>query len=171
MGGSGVEQTPTGGRIGAWLRRYGPAELLAIAATLIGGWTTLVVTDNILLAAIAGTWAENLAYYGTIIRRDLRSQERLSAPILLRTLRDLTLEFGPAELLDSLLIRPAMLAAAFTLIPAPALAGLLGKLAADVLFYLPTLTSYELLRRRRTAGSATNPDAAHASTAEQPRRT
>jgi hypothetical protein len=152
------------------LRRYGLAELLAIVATLLGGWTTLVLTDNIVLAAFAATWAENLAYYGTIIVRDLRRHQQWTARRLLRTVRNLVLEFGPAELLDSLLIRPTTLTAAFALIPMPALAAIAGKFAADILFYLPTITSYELLRRRAPAGHEEHQHDPHLPECDQPRR-
>lgn len=139
-------------RVSAWLRRYGPAEAVSLAITLASSWAALALTENIILAALAGTWAENVAYYGTMAWRELRGRGRLSLPDLVSTARDLALEFGPAELLDSFLVRPAALAASFALVPNPALAALLGKLAADVVFYLPTITSYELLSRRKRAG-------------------
>lgn len=66
-----------------------------------------------------------------------------------RTARDLVLEFGPAELADSLVVRPVALTAGLAWIGPPALGALVGKLTADFLFYLPTITSYELLRRAR----------------------
>jgi hypothetical protein len=58
-----------------------------------------------------GTWGENLGYYGTVLTRELRARRarngRLTPAAVLRTIRNLALEFGGAELLDSLLIRPA----------------------------------------------------------------
>lgn len=133
----------------AWLCRYGPAELLSMAATVCASWLALALSDSVLVAAVAGTWAENLAYYGVIVGRELWVGGRPSVRAALRSLRDLLLEFGPAELLDSLLVRPAALAAGLALAPWPALGALAGKLVADVVFYLPTILSYELLRRRR----------------------
>jgi pilus assembly protein TadC len=65
-------------------------------------------------------------------------------------LRDLVLEFGPAEALDSLLLRPALMYAGILLAPNLALGVVAGKIAADICFYLPTILSYEWLRRRAT---------------------
>ena len=60
--------------------------------------------------------------------------------------RDLTLEFGPAEMLDSIVLRPVLMYVGLTMAPTPALGIIAGKLAADVGFYVPTIASYELLR-------------------------
>lgn len=132
-----------------WARRYLPAELLSLAVTLIIATAALALTGSQVAAALAGTWAEFLAYYGLIIARDLRAAGRPTPRKAAATLLRIALEFGPAELLDSLLIRPAALYAGLALAPAAPAAGLLaGKLAADLVFYLPTIASYELLRRR-----------------------
>ena len=77
----------------------------------------------------------------------------MSVLLVLVIVRDLLLEFGPAELLDSLLIRPAALATGLALVTPPALGALAGKLVADLLFYLPTIASYELIRRHRRPAS------------------
>jgi hypothetical protein len=130
-----------------WLRRYLPAEALGVAALLLGALTTLAVTGNVLLAALAGGWLEALAYYGVLIVRALWSCERITPRLALTTLRNLVLEFGPAELLDSVLVRPAALAGGLAFAPNPVLGVLAGKLAADMVFYLPTILSFEALRR------------------------
>jgi hypothetical protein len=140
---------PMTGRAMGWLRRYLPAELLGTAATLLCAMAAMALWHNQAVAAVAGTWAENLAYYGLIVARDLRACGRRSPGAALATLRDIVLEFGPAELLDSALIRPAALYAGMALAPSFTLGIVAGKLAADLVFYLPTIISYELLRRGR----------------------
>jgi hypothetical protein len=57
------------------------------------------------------------------------------------------LEFGPATALDSLL-RPALMYAGMALTPHSAIGLIASKLAADIVFYVPAIVSYELLRRR-----------------------
>jgi hypothetical protein len=146
---------PTRGPV-AWLWRYLPAELLSLSATLLASWTALTLTDNLLIAAIAGTWAENAAYYGTMVVRELWGRQ-LTPLAVLRVFRDLLLEFGPAELLDSFLIRPASLAAGMSLAPSPLVGAVAGKLVAALCFYLPTIISYELLQRRRTSSTEIAP--------------
>jgi hypothetical protein len=139
--------TPKINRPIIWLRRYVPSEALGVAALLFGALTTLAVTGNVLLAALAGGCLETLAYYGVLIVRALWGSERITLRLVLTTLRNLVLEFGPAELLDSLLVRPAALAGGLAFAPNPVLGALAGKLAADLVFYLPTILSFEALRR------------------------
>jgi hypothetical protein len=62
-------------------------------------------------------------------------------------LRDLVLEFGLAEALDTLLVRPALMYAAGRLLSDALLGVFVGKLAADVIFYFPTIAAYELRRK------------------------
>jgi hypothetical protein len=134
-----------GPRARRWLLRYGPAEGLSLVFTVVGSLAVFGWTGSAVAAGIAGTWADNLGYYGWILARDLRGHR--SAASLGRAARNLVLEFGPGELLDSFLVRPVALSAALAWLGPPLLAAVVGKLGADVLFYLPTLASHELLRR------------------------
>ncbi|HMQ32179.1 MAG TPA: hypothetical protein PKD53_15725 [Chloroflexaceae bacterium] len=144
-------------RLAEWLRRYGPAELLSLAAILSASWLALALTDSVPIAALVGTWTEGLVYYGVMAGRELRARGRATPAAALRAARDLLLEFGPSELLDSLLVRPAALAAGLALAPSPALGALAGKLAADLVFYVPTIASYEQMRRWRAKGEEAAP--------------
>ena len=67
------------------------------------------------------TWAEVAGYYLVIIARDVRRNVRPGPwpKLVLVTARNAVLEFGPAELLDTTLIRPAALYAGMSLIPNP----------------------------------------------------
>ncbi|MBG8555320.1 hypothetical protein [Hymenobacter guriensis] len=140
-----------------WLRRYLPAELLSVVATLAGAslsWQ--LAPGQELRAALAGTWAGNVAYFGWLLaqdivlaRRQLRTQGRsYSWRSFGRNVRALAVEFGAAELLDSFLIRPALM------LWLPRWTGsrtggiLLAKLLADVTFYVPAIISYELSKKR-----------------------
>jgi hypothetical protein len=136
---------PEWSRARVWAARYGPAEALSIAFTVVGALVVLGWTGSAVAAGVAGTWADNLGYYGWILARDLRGHR--STASLARTARNLVLEFGPGELLDSFLVRPIALSAALAWLGPPLFAAVVGKLAADVLFYLPTLASHELLRK------------------------
>lgn len=144
-------------RLMAWLRRYLPAEGLSLTASICCTLVVLESSGSLLLAAIAGAWAENLAYYGAIVVRELRAARAFTPLELVRVARNLLIEFGPAELLDNL-VRPAALAASLAVAPSAALGALVGKLSADLVFYIPTILSYELLRRReqRTAKRSTH---------------
>lgn len=132
-----------------WMRRYLPAELLGTVCAIVGG--LLVGAGNPLLAAFGGTWGENLGYYGMVITRDLRARRAQGGPLtaggVLLSLRNIALEFGGAELLDSFLIRPGAIYAAISLTGSLPLGLILGKVAADLTFYLPTIVAYELRLR------------------------
>ena len=82
---------------------------------------------------------------GIELARELARRGLRSLPAIIG---DLVLEFGAAEALDSLLLRPALMYAGMLLAPNRALGVVAGKLAADLVFYVPTIISYELLHRR-----------------------
>ncbi len=130
--------------LGRWLRRYLPSELLALVAAVAGAQLAYVLSANPALAAVVGAWSETITYYATMLAREVRAHPATPLPI---TVRNLLLEFGAAEALDSLLVRPALMYAATALLANLTLGVIAGKLAADVFFYLPAITAYELRRR------------------------
>lgn len=131
-----------------WLRRYLPAEVIAVCTALIGGMTIHALFHNPILTALGGTWGEFAGYYGVIILKDLRALKakhtQVTVRIVIKLLRNLLVEFGPSEYLDSFIIRPFAMYI-FPLIIHNVYIGLiLGKFAADITFYIPTIISYEL---------------------------
>jgi hypothetical protein len=145
-----------------WLRRYGPAELFGIGTALLAAKLASVAGAPLVVVAYAGAVGENVGFYGTIIARqvaDDRRQahtdgERYRGMHLWRTARELLLEFGPAELLDSFLLRPLAMGIGVRLL-GETTGIIVGKLAADVSFYLPVILTYETRRRarKRTPGT------------------
>jgi hypothetical protein len=100
--------------------------------------------------AYAGAVGDGVGFYGVLLVRDLRRQPKGSRGRVARTLRGLVLEFGPAELLDSFVVRPlAMYLAAKWLGHATA-GALAGKVVADAVFYAVAIAGYEL--RKHFAG-------------------
>jgi hypothetical protein len=133
-----------------WLGRYLPAELVCSLTALLGAWAAATLTGSTAATALAGTWGENVGFYGMILGREIIQRDLRALPAILR---DLVLEFGLAEALDSLLLRPALMYAGLLLSPNTVLGLVMGKLAADLIFYLPTIVSYELLcRHKRQTG-------------------
>lgn len=129
------------------VRRYLPAEIAGTVGALAAGLMFLLATGSPVAAAVAATFGESAGYYGVIAFIDFRAG-RLSAERPLRTLGNLLLEFAPGEALDTLVVRPTLILAGMTLAPEPGIGIVAGKLAADVLFYIPTILGRELLRRR-----------------------
>jgi hypothetical protein len=133
------------GAVGRWLRRYLPAELICTPCALLAGGLTAELTGSSAAAALAATWGENLGFYGMMLGRELTRRGGFRA--LPAAARDLFVEFGPAEALDSFLLRPAALYVGIAVAPAPVLGVLVGKLVADLGFYAPAILTHELQRR------------------------
>jgi hypothetical protein len=143
-------------RLREWLRRYLPAELLSVVATLVAASLAMQATQSGVRAALAGTWAGNVAYFGLLLAQDVRQARRArhqrGLPYTWRTLgqnlRALALEFGPAEALDSLVIRPALMYYLPRWLGHFGAGILAAKLLADITFYIPAILSYELSKKR-----------------------
>jgi hypothetical protein len=141
-------------RVVSWLRRYGLAELAGIATALAGSNLVFALTRNEIAAAYGAVLGENLGFYGLMVTRELRGDRRLArangqlygARGALRTAASLVLEFGPAEALDSILIRPAAIGLGTLYLGRP-WGVIAGKLAADVTFYIPVIVAHEMRRR------------------------
>lgn len=136
-------------RLGHWLARYGPAEILGTITALAGSFAVFHLTHNNIAAAYGGAMGENVGFYGLIITRqilrDRRSTDSYGPRGAARTIARLLAEFGPAEALDSLLTRPLAMGLATRWL-GRGVGVIAGKIAADVTFYLPVIASYEFQR-------------------------
>jgi len=120
---------------GEWLRRYGPLEVAGTLSAVLGAFLVHGLTGNLATSAVAGAWAENVGYYGTATWREAR-RNRVTCPTpdrmtrlrrFLRTAGAMIIEFGPAELFDSALLRPALMYAGPHLVGSVGLGLLVGK--------------------------------------------
>jgi|SRR3989338_4587059 len=143
-------------RLKEWLARYGPAEIAGKSCAVILSTGAQLLWHNGILSAYFGTVGDNLGYYGMIIGREThkkiklhrRRGTRYGFKDVIVHARDLIIEFGPGELLDSLIIRPFTMAVFPLFIPQYQAAILLASITADTLFYIPTVISYELKKKR-----------------------
>jgi hypothetical protein len=140
---------PARRRTREWLARYAPAELAAI----VGAVLAATVVDRFGVAAAtayAGAIGEGVAFYAVLFARDLRANRagRSGGRAVGRTVRNLVLEFGPAEVLDTAAVRPLAMYLGTVAVGQAWLGVILGKIAADVVFYVLAITSYELRRAR-----------------------
>jgi hypothetical protein len=112
------------------------------------------------VAAITGTLAENVGFYGVMAVMEWRQQAAGRPGVHRRTARTaaaLFVEFGPAEALDSLLVRPLCMYVGPFLTGGIASGSLLGKLGADAAFYAVAAASYVAVQRRVAAGGGWRP--------------
>ena len=93
-----------------------------------------------------GTWCKN----GPAVFRTFYTSVRQTIGFLSRLLRNLVLEFGAAELLDPLILRPALLMLAMQLLSDLPVALLAGKVTADLVFYTVTICSLEARKKLLT---------------------
>ncbi|MET0296631.1 MAG: hypothetical protein ABW024_04465 [Microbacterium sp.] len=139
-----------------WIVRYLPAEIAGTAAMIVAGLGVTFWTDNPALIALAALLGEIVGFYVVLGITVAVEQSRLGVRgrrIATRTLLLLIAEFGVAELLDTLLIRPAALVLGVWLLAGPVWGLLAGKIVADVVFYAIaagafTITDRTGLRRR-----------------------
>jgi uncharacterized protein (DUF2062 family) len=144
-----------------WLLRYGPLEIGGWTAQLMAAGVTYAWTASLAAAAAAATIGSSIGYYLPAYVRATRwanavecRRTRLgrTCAVQLRALRSLTVEFGPAETIDSLLIRPATMYAVPALLGDVLLGWIVGGVVADLAFYVLAICSYEkftgLLARR-----------------------
>lgn len=121
-----------------WIARYLPAEIVGTAALVIGGLVVATWTDNPALVALGALVGETVGFYAVLAVTIYLEQSSVTAKrrrAIARTAMLLIAEFGAAELLDTLLIRPAALMLGVWLVPDPVWGMLAGKIAADIVFY------------------------------------
>jgi len=138
-----------------WVKRYATAEVFALIGAFLGASVGLFLTNNLIVSAYCAAFGENIFYYGLIIIRDVRNShkehkknsKKYGFLSFVKNNRDLIVEFGPAETLDSLVIRP------FWMYLFPIVLGnfylgiLVGKLVADITFYGLAIIGYEFRKK------------------------
>lgn len=139
-----------------WLARYIPAEIIATFTAISSALLAHHLSGSLAVAAIAGTIGENIGYYSYFaIREAARHYQghrqhpplRRTLLITVKTVRDMLVEFGPAEFLDSFIFRPLFMFWGPQLVPNFAAGILLGKIAADLIFYTFAIVGYEYRKR------------------------
>jgi hypothetical protein len=142
----------TGTKLREWVRRYLPCEIAGTVGELGGAAVAYLATGSLAAAAVTATIGAAAGYYAaayvTALRWSYRDQGHRRWPSRalvanLLALRSVAVEFGPAEFIDSLLIRPV---AFYTgpLIFQNTIAGwIFAKLVSDLAFYLVAISSYE----------------------------
>jgi len=92
-----------------------------------------------------------LGYYGKIIYEEVKIRKKHDQKIsfmgVLKIIRNMILEFGTGEYLDSFVIRPTAMYFFPKLVGNMILGLFLGKIAADITFYIPTIIAYELKKK------------------------
>jgi hypothetical protein len=138
-----------------WLRRYAPCEALSTFGAFGCAWLALTVTGSLAAAAVGGVVGGTVGFYAVPAVRAFRGYRamyagvggRRAAVALGLTTRSLLVEFGPAECVDSALVRPGLLYLGPMVLGSPFAGWFAGKVVADTVFYV--ITGWSLRRNRR----------------------
>ena len=139
-----------------WLRRYAANEIAGWVAQAGAAWGVHALTGSYAAAVVAATIGASVGYYAAAyvngVRWAYRAQAGLRWPMRVLvanglTARSIAVEFGPAEAIDSIAIRPVALLLGPLVVGSTAVGFVLGSVVADVAFYVMTIFSYERFTR------------------------
>ncbi|MCC7029318.1 MAG: hypothetical protein IT257_03360 [Chitinophagaceae bacterium] len=144
-------------KIKEWIKRYLPAELLSVIVTMLAAKVTYEMSGSLISTAIAATWAGNISYFGYILVNDVviankrctTLSEKFSDRHFSVILKAMALEFGVAELIDTILVRPAMMYYFPLWLNNLSLGIFTAKIVADLLFYIPAIICYEIIKKKK----------------------
>lgn len=140
-----------------WLIHYLPAEITGTITAFAAFFITKNITGSLAAAAIVGSVGETLGYYAAALGSEVFRQWRFHHIharfkriwlTSVRSLSNLLVEFGPAEIIDSIIVRPGL----FYLFPLWLgghlwLALLAAKLLSDLAFYTFAIAGYEIRKK------------------------
>ncbi len=135
-----------------WVRRYLPCEIAGTVGELGGALVAYLLTGSMAAAAITATIGASAGYYAAAYANAIRwaYRENGDRPVLtalvvsnLFAFRSVAIEFGPAELIDSILIRPLAYYLGPLVFGGVVAGWIFGKLFSDIGFYVLAIVSYE----------------------------
>jgi hypothetical protein len=161
-----------------WVRRYLPCEIAGTTCEFGGAAIAYLMTGSFAMAAVVATIGASAGYYAAAYTAAVRTTyaEHRHLPWAPRALaanalalRSIAVEFGPAEVIDTLLVRPLAFYLGPILFGGMVAGWIFAKLIADVGFYVLAIFSYErfrgLLAIRRTVAEEVRHGSAAQSTA------
>jgi hypothetical protein len=167
-------------KLAEWVRRYLPGEIAGTTVELGGAAVMFLLTGSYAAAAIAAAVGATSAYYAAVYTNAVRWawQGQLQGNCASRVMRanllasrSIVMEFGPAELIDSVLVRPAAYCLGPALFGGAATGWIAAKVFSDLVFYTCTVFVYErfkgLLAHRKQRVEESH-DAIPASTTAHP---
>ena len=146
-----------------WIKRYLPAEVAGSATLFLAGLAISAATESPAAIAYAAALGELAGFYlvlGATVFREQRGQSAVRRTrAFARTLMLLAAEFGAAELLDTLLVRPAAMTLAVWALDSALWGLVVGKVVADLAFYTIAAGAFTVTTKTgiRTAPADTEP--------------
>lgn len=142
-------------KITEWVKRYLLADVVSTILSLGTAWAIMEGTGDRVLAAFIGSAVASISFYGIVAAADVRKSikkhradnEKYKIKSFLIDFRNLIIEFGPAEILDVLAVRPFFMYLIPKLTGEFLLGTFIGKMIADVIFFIPAIIMYELRKK------------------------
>ena len=117
-------------KIQIWASRYLPAEITGLVFAGICMKIASLMSPSAILIGFIFTFGENIGYYGFIFLREIWRTKKSPRTCL----SAMTFEFGTGEILDSLIIRPLLIA----ILPI-----FFAVVLSNLIFYILTISFYE----------------------------
>lgn len=142
-------------KIKEFSKRYLPAEIVGTLTAIGAASIVHVFSDNPVFIAYIATLGEAVGFFSTIFiqhfiaysKKHKKENTQFSFSDISKIISHVFLEFGPAEIIDSLVLRPFFMYLFPLLVRNFTLGILLGKIAGDITFYLMVIISYEMQKR------------------------
>jgi amino acid transporter len=143
-------------KVKEWLKRYLPSEIVGTITALSAASLTHFFSSNLIVIAYAGSLGEAIGFYSTVFtqhiiranKKNRDQQKAFSFAELIKIIGTIALEFGPAGLLDGLVLRPFFMFIFPGILKNFTIGILVGKLVGDITFYLLVIMSYEIKKHR-----------------------
>ena len=142
-------------KIKEFSKRYLPAEIVGTITAICAASITHGFSDNPVFIAYIATFGEAIGFFSTILiqhiftfsKKRKAANKQFSLLDFPKIISHILLEFGPAEIIDGLVLRPFFMYLFPLLIKKFILGILLGKIAGDITFYLIVIVSYEMKKK------------------------
>ena len=132
--------------IGIWINRYLPATIITLVVSIF--IFLLLLPISRVLASYAASIADTIIYYLIIFQKDLRvqmlSDDQSLFFRLIKFIRGVLIEFGPAEFLDTYIIRPSLFFYASILFDPTIFTLAITVILADLIFHLFAIIGFEI---------------------------
>lgn len=144
-------------KIKGWLNRYLPAEIVGTITAVGVASITHVFCKNLIFIAYAGSLGEAIGFYSTVFIQNIFlvtkkrkiENKRFTFNDFSKIIITIILEFGPAGIIDGLLLRPLFMYLFPIFLKNFTLGILIGKIAGDFTFYILVILSYELRKQNQ----------------------
>jgi len=138
-----------------WLKRYLLSDIISTILSLGTAWLIMERSGDRVLAAFIGSGVASLSFYLLIaisdIRKSLKNHKKFNklykTKSFLIDFRNLIIEFGPAEILDVIAVRPFFMYLIPTLVGNFIVGTFIGKTIADAIFFAIAIIMYELRKK------------------------